>query len=335
LFCYAIITSVELPTILVPTDFSKDAHNALLYAIEIAQLLNAEIVLLNAFYQPVSFPYGKDYTTVINALEMEKAEKLEAYANEVRLSLVKNFSVEYCTTITTGVAEEQDLSLTKSGFHRVAIDDAVLKKAEVNIKCVCKYGVAEDEVIKAADVHKADLVVMGMCGNRALNRTFLGSTALHVMRKAQVPVLAVPIMVSYKGVKSIVFAADLLKLPSPRILSSLCEFVNVFSSRLHVLHVYKKNTLLVQKEDALAALDMLDQQLNNINYSVTFQQQDDIAEGVQGFVANKQHDLLVLIPQKHSFLEKLFKESVTSMVMTKAFIPLLAIPSDAAVQPQK
>ena len=39
-----------MKTILVPTDFSKNAENALLYAINLAKRMSAKIILLHSFH---------------------------------------------------------------------------------------------------------------------------------------------------------------------------------------------------------------------------------------------------------------------------------------------
>ncbi len=52
-------------------------------------------------------------------------------------------------------------------------------------------GVAAAEITRHARSHKAELIVMGRGGGRALRDIFLGSTAERVIRKSRLPVLAV------------------------------------------------------------------------------------------------------------------------------------------------
>lgn len=314
-------------TILVPTDYSQNAHNALLYAVELAKATESEIVLFHAFYQPLSYPYQMDFSTVVHELEREKAKKLEAYVHEFRESLFKDFSLRFLTTVPAEAAAPNNMHLTKSGLHQLEMDKTAVEKAKLHIKCVCRYGFAFDEILKAVDVHQASLVVMGTRGGSALQRALLGRTTIAVIRDVQVPVLAIPEDAKFRGLHSIVFASDLAKLPTARIYDTLRTFVKAFQSKLQVLHLYSKNMRHNDQENALAALDTLDKHLHDINYEVVFQQRDDAAEAIQAFVEEKEADLLVLIPQKHSFLETLLNKSITQRMMIKAFVPLLALPS--------
>lgn len=317
-----------MKTILVPTDYSQEGHNALLWAMEIAQIAKAQIVLFHAFYQPVSYPYDKDYSAVVNELERQHNEKLEAYLSQTRLSLRNSISISFKSRVEAGALEGSKSQLSKSGFHTIETDNASARKAEVQIRCVCKLGFAFDQILKAIDVHRVDLVVMGMKGIGALHMALLGRTTLHVMRDANVPVLAVPLHARFQGFKSIVFAADLFSLPSTAVLEALRQVVKLFNSHLQVLHLYHGNSLVIEKKKALAALDTLDRALYDLSFEVVFEQQEAVAEGVRGFVQEQQADLLVLIPQKHPFLERLLDTSVTRKMLTNPITPLLALPPD-------
>lgn len=55
-----------------------------------------------------------------------------------------------------------------------------------------RIGRASDAIVEAAEELGADLVVMGTHGRSGLKRLVLGSTAEQTLRRAHVPVLAVP-----------------------------------------------------------------------------------------------------------------------------------------------
>ena len=175
--------------ILVPTDYSQDAHDTLLYALEMACLTGSEIVLLHAFYQPISYTLGQDYSAVVNELERQKTLQLEAYAHKVRRSVLGDFSLDFTSVAETGTREKGALS--KSGFHAVALDRMTARKAEVKIRCVCKFGFAPDEILKAADVHQVDLVVMGTRGRSGLALLFQESVSQTVLLGCPSDVLVV------------------------------------------------------------------------------------------------------------------------------------------------
>jgi nucleotide-binding universal stress UspA family protein len=264
---------------------------------------------------------------VVNELEREKSLELEAHVQEVRLSLLKDFTVQYNSTSAAETAAQEKRPLTKKGTHTVEIEEATSKKAGIEIRSICKFGFAFDEILKAVDVHRADLVIMGMRGGGAIRRALLGRTTLSVMRDVHVPVLAIPLNACYEQFKNIVFAADLSKLPSHLVLDTLREFVKTFKAKLQVLHLNKDNLQQQEEYKAMAALETLGDHLYDVDYKVTFQQRDDAAEALQEFIYNQHADLLVLVPQKHTVLEMLLNKSLTQRMMVRNFVPVLALPT--------
>src|SRR5687768_14317903 len=89
--------SAVMKTILVPTDYSKEARHAFVYAIEIARLAKAEIVLLHVFHQLITPSDAVHVEDAIAAFEKEKNYRLEEYAAEVKADCCKNFSFLFTT----------------------------------------------------------------------------------------------------------------------------------------------------------------------------------------------------------------------------------------------
>ena len=73
-----LMTADKIKTILVPTDFSEEAENAFLYAIEMAGTTKAEIVLFHAFHHPNFSPYPYNEDAKKLELEEEKLVQLQA-----------------------------------------------------------------------------------------------------------------------------------------------------------------------------------------------------------------------------------------------------------------
>ncbi|MCC6809602.1 MAG: universal stress protein [Deltaproteobacteria bacterium] len=64
-------------------------------------------------------------------------------------------------------------------------------KSRPTIDCAIAWGKPADEIVHRATALKADLVVIGRHGRRAVRDLFVGSTASLVMRESDVPVLLV------------------------------------------------------------------------------------------------------------------------------------------------
>ncbi|MFM9944026.1 MAG: universal stress protein [Bacteroidia bacterium] len=162
-----------MKTILVPTDFSKNANHALKYAIELAKKENAKILLLHAYqttYVAPDVPY--QYAAAIFGVAQELAEKklksqlLKTKAQGVQCESL-NIEGSIVHTITE-VAEKKKPYLivmgTKgaSGFAEVIIGSntaQVIEKAKCPVIAVpekTKLSTIEN-ISYATDYHKSDI----------------------------------------------------------------------------------------------------------------------------------------------------------------------------------
>lgn len=297
-----------MKTILAPIDYSENSQNALTYAFHVAKAANAEVILFHAFYPIVSPPAAYDVTDVILALEEAKARELAEFAEKTKRD----------------ISPASEAKAYKMKAQAVAIQPSDF--ADVKISCVTRMGGSYEQILKAIEEYNADLVVMGMQGGEVIRQALLGSTTISVMQESRVPVLAVPHGIPFRQFESVVFAADLGKMPATADLRMLRDFVKEFNARLQVLHLHQ-NSAQQASFDGQKALEMLTGKLQDINFSVSLELQKDIAKGIQQYINEKQADLLVMIPQKHNIFERLLDRSITGKITAHPLVPLLALPA--------
>jgi nucleotide-binding universal stress UspA family protein len=137
--------------VLVPTDFSASAEQALDYAIRLARTCNARLTLLHVI-QPV--PMG--------GVDMGVALP-EAYLQEVEEAAQGSLEEALARVTAAGLTAEQ----------------------------VVLYGVPFQEIVETAKARQVDLIVMGTQGRTGFMHVLLGSVAEHVVRLAPCSVLVV------------------------------------------------------------------------------------------------------------------------------------------------
>lgn len=186
-----------MKNILVPTDFSACANNALNYALEIALQTNATLHLLHVVY-PTE---GVD-NNVYNSLWFDD------YLDARRKSLDE--------LVARLLSNER------------------LKGISVKTQVEIGYP-ASTSVTYADDIH-ADLIVMGTNGSTGI-AAFLGSTSATLISKTRRPILTVPPGVSFRGDSKLALATDFKLNLSSSSLSTLKAIVELHQSKLQILHI--------------------------------------------------------------------------------------------------
>jgi len=145
--------------ILVPTDGSDLALEALSEALTLAELSDARVHVL----------YVVDDAKVA---ELASGSSIDDVSIEDNIDgLFEQFEVvgEHALEDLREVAVEHGLTLTT----------------------VLRRGLPEEEILEYVDENEIDLLVMGTHGRRGIERYILGSTTERVLRQSSVPVLAV------------------------------------------------------------------------------------------------------------------------------------------------
>jgi nucleotide-binding universal stress UspA family protein len=164
---YRKLTSMK--KILVPTDFSAPAAQALQFAVSVAQASGGSVHLMHV----VDLPILQDSFLTPTA-----------YVDD---SIVKN-----------SVAKAQK-----------AFDKAIEKFKGAKITTSVEYGNPTMAILKVVEVLKADLVVMGTSGASGLKEIFVGSNTEKIVRGTKVPVISIPLGSKVTTIKNIVFPNSL------------------------------------------------------------------------------------------------------------------------------
>lgn len=158
-----------MKTILVPTDFSEVAENALKLAKYIAQKTKATIHLANFYSIPLGSYAYPDISVpgeIIEAIRKAAVEGIEKTAQEL---IAEGYTVE----------------------HTV------------------EMGMASGEIVDLADKIDADLIVMGTTGADGLINKIIGSNAEHVMQQTRRLIILVPKDCTFDGIFNVVYLDEL------------------------------------------------------------------------------------------------------------------------------
>ncbi|HXC05658.1 MAG TPA: universal stress protein, partial [Bacteroidia bacterium] len=170
---------------------------------------------------------------------------------------------------------------------------------------------------------KPDLVVMGVSGTGKIGHALLGSVTTGVIHEVQVPLLIIPEEAEFKGITNLALAYDYHgDLPAPT-LAKLKEFINLFKATLQVVHIGPPNQK-AHLEEAVSGIGLEDA-LAGINHTLHFPENKDVIEGLRDFEEKYKPDMLVMIPRKHSLLERIFHSSVSKRMAFHTHIPILAL----------
>ena len=260
-----------MKSILIPTDFSDTATNAVFYGAELAHKFGLELVLMHCMHVPVT-----DVNGSISLLEILMQNEKEA----------------------------SDIKLNK-------LAQEIKEKFDVHIVILSEFGLAADMIISECETREIDLVVMGTSGASGFLSGLLGSVSSSVARNSEVPVLTVPLLAKFDGLRIMAFAED-HKESSRNELVFIYDFIKKLGSKLDKISVEPEsdeyNTEIIFDEGGIREVSVW---------------AETVEEGISTYITNENIDLLVLKHHKRNLFQDLFQKSTTKELLNKNTIPLL------------
>lgn len=273
-----------MKNILVPTDFSKNALNALYYAIEFAKKENAKLFLLNVYNYPVTYP-DTPHTIMLEEMEALKAE-----------------------------SEEKLKGLSEKIAHA----------KHVPYEIISEHGTIIERVLDAIDRYNIDAVIMGTKGTSDLVGKIFGSIASAVIEKAKCPVITVPMSKASKKIKKITYATTYTKkdLINLKKVVEIAKHQNAQVNVLHITGEPKLSKEEKLKMKIFMDTTRIKSPYNNMSFQIL--PGESVEKTLKDYVDHESTNLLAMTTNRRGPFEKIFKKSNTKRLANYAKVPLLA-----------
>lgn len=275
--------------ILVPTDFSDNAYNAIQYAMKLFEKETCTFYLLNTF-TPAAYNIGT-MADSYSALRLQE--------------IVKENSENELARIEKSIKKE--FNNPKHSFKKIA-----------------SFNLLVMEILDIIETHDIDLIVMGTQGATGAKEVFLGTHTTFTIKKVKCPVIAVPSGFTYETPKEILFPTDFRLSTSNRYLKLIKDICDSHVARLHILNAYYEPL----DEEQNKVKDFLDQYFKGNAHLFHLAEDTDVLGAIETFQVKHKINFLIMIHNKHSFFENMLFKPVVNQVAYHTNIPFLVIPSE-------
>ena len=274
--------------ILIPTDFSKNAWNALLYAVDLYKDLRCEFYLLNTFNANGYILSGIQNLNVSDEhykkAKMESEKGLEKVLKQISM---RNES-----------SNHQFIAISR-------YDDLIAGIKEV------------------LDMKDIELVVMGTRGKSNLMKKVFGTNTVKAMEEVRnCPVLAVPDKAVFSQLKEIVFPTSFKTHYKNRELLYLNEIAKISNCPIQIVHHEKQEKLDETQRNYKA---LLEDCLEGLDYHFHWLNSVDFRTALECFIQNRDSGMVVFINKKHTLFNTLFSRPLVKNLGYHSEVPILAL----------
>lgn len=277
--------------ILIPTDFSENAWNAIRYAMQLFANNECTFYLLNT-YTPV-IPSSRFMAKMIDGV-----------------------------SIVDAVRDSSERGLQ----HSVDQIRETYANPRHTFKTISSFNLLVEEIKDLVEELNIDLIVTGTKGASGIDEVFMGSNTVRIIKSTErCPVLAIPQHFGYTAPSEIAFATDFNRFYTASELQPLLSLAKMFNATIRVVHVQYKLKALSELQQF--NLNMLRRYLKDAEHYVhTVSELNSISHTLEIFTEELDIHLLALLNYQHSYMEKMTREPVVKRAAFHTQIPLLVIP---------
>jgi nucleotide-binding universal stress UspA family protein len=201
----------------------------------------------------------------------------------------------------------------------------VLKTPGVEIEVFSEEGWTCEAVLHIAKEVDAKWILAGIKGSKVTGRKLFGSSVTELSRHSNRPLILVPENAKFSDIRNIALASDLTDENDVEMLDPLHEFAQKFNTRMYVVRVIKKG--MDEVVEMLQRPALLKSHFKDLKPTYEFEIDNDVADAMNKFVREHHVDMIVMVKQDHSFLERLFTKSATKEMIFEASVPVVILPN--------
>lgn len=279
-----------MANIIVPTDFSNNAYNALFYATRLYPNETCRITLVHSF--------ESQFSTSTSRIDIGRNEVLY---EQLEKDTHKKF---------------QDL------IHKITLDSDGI---DLHIETISNGKPLVKTINHLVVTTNADVVVMGTKGASGLKEVFIGSQAVRLIKKVKpIPLFLVPNNASFEPPTHIAYATDLKIDYAQYPLEIIKELKRAHQSKLHIAHIYNQTSPSNTVEYNYRKLK---HKLEDVAYTTHWvSSKTSMEDALSQFCKELSINLMVLMYHKYGFFKRLLKKSFVDTVSFHSDIPLLILP---------
>ena len=269
--------------ILVPTDFSEQAENALKVAAQLARKNQAEIYLLHMLELPVD---------MVNPVGDTRSNDLPEALYFMKLAK-KRFSEILSKPYLQGLKVHETVQ-----FHQ-----------------------AFDGIMEMSREHNCDFIVMGSQGATGFKEMFIGSNTEKVVRTSEIPVLVIKNDHPNFEIRKMIFATNLDE-HSKETLQEVTKFAEQAGAELHLVYINTANEFITSEETDEFLARFTDG-LPEKKFEFHVYNDQSVEQGILHFAKKMDADLIGIATHGRKGLSHFFNGSISEDLVNHSSSPVI------------
>jgi nucleotide-binding universal stress UspA family protein len=273
--------------ILIPTDFSHNAWNAIEYTLAFFDKIPVHIHLLHISYSGSVTDEANLHAQGIRLIDHSQKKK-ESQLMEIR--------------------------------HKI---ETLYPRITASIEVSAVHSLFIEGIKSAVEENNIDLIVMGTKGASGLKEVTIGSHTGAVITRVKCPILVIPERAVFEGPKNIVFPTDFNTIYKQRVLQTLLTVADMHEASIKVLRVASDEHQLNEEQEKNR--DFLLDAFEGRSYSFHWIKSPKLEQGLQSFIDVMDIQIIAMVAKNLNFFQRLLFKPRVAKISYHTEIPFLVL----------
>ncbi|NDV44993.1 universal stress protein [Flagellimonas sediminis] len=275
--------------ILIPTDFSDNAWNAIKYGLEMFKKTRCTFYLMHVntipHYSGAGMAVGAAGENINTIILKDSKEKLRRLLDRIKKEIPLN---------------------TGHTFVPLALFDIFV-----------------DAIKRQSENKRIDLIIMGTKGATGLKKATIGSNTGDVITRVKCPLLVIPEDAEYAALKEIAFPTDYQIGYDMNVLDTLIEMLTMNKTKLSILHISKNVKEL--SEEQHNNKNFLHDYLVDVDHSFHSVTGQSLETAIQHFVESRDIDMIAMVAKNLNFFQRILFRPEVEKISYHTEVPFLVL----------
>ena len=247
----------------------------------------------------------------------------ETALNAVRYA-ADMFTGKAGTTIILYHMFERDKEAVTAAQYLDSLKAELLEKGVAQVDWVKEEGTDFiDSLGRLAYQKAATLILMGITEREEWRQLIMTSNTVKMAEQNICPVMIIPPHSKFTGINNIALTSDFKDVDATTPVLAIKNVLEIFNANLHIVNVDNEHYVSLT-EEYLTERAKMQRMFAEFNPEFYFIGMNDFFEAIEQFSADRNIDLLVIIPKNHTFMNSVFSSRHTKKLAYHTSVPLLA-----------
>ena len=262
-----------------------------------------------------------DFSNTADNATNYAADMARAIKGKLLLLHVYQVPVSYME-VPMPVFEENFMDDAEDAIEKLREELLLRTNNEVEISTELRMGFFHEELKEICGFFQPYAVIMGSQGKTAAENFLFGGHSVYAMKYLDWPLITVPPSAKFEAIKKIGLACDFDDVVETTPADEIKHMVTDFNAELHIVNT-GKNKVIEPRE--IFESGMMQEMLGVVHPEYHFITTPDIDSGILEFCDKNHIDLLIVLPKRRDFIERLLHRSHTKHFVLHSHVPVMAL----------